>query len=180
MWRNVGKFAYICMIIFACTCAKCLRTICMRFIGDYSAKADAKGRVFLPVAFRKGMDAEDGQRFILRTDLFQKCLVLYPEPLWNSMLDTLRERLNRWNGEHQNIMRRFVAEAEVVELDNNGRFLISKRKLAYAGIKQNVRFLAVDDHIEVWDTETCEALLASDSGLSEKLQNVMADVFCQN
>ncbi|MCM1311720.1 MAG: division/cell wall cluster transcriptional repressor MraZ [Bacteroides sp.] len=152
----------------------------MRFIGDYSAKADAKGRVFLPSAFRKVMDAESGQKFILRTDLFQKCLVLYPESLWNSMLDTLRGRLNRWNGAHQNIMRRFVAEAEVVELDGNGRFLISKRKLAYAGIKQNVRFLAVDDHIEVWDEEACDVLLGSDNGLSEELQSVMADVFSQD
>lgn len=176
----MGNCIYLQIYIGACTCARCFRSNYMRFIGDYSAKADAKGRVFLPVAFRKVMDAENEQRFILRTDLFQKCLVLYPETLWNSMLDTLRERLNRWNGEHQHIMRRFVAEAEVVELDNNGRFLISKRKLAYAGIKQNVRFLAIDDHIEVWDMETCENLLTSDYRLSDELQSVMADIFCQN
>ncbi len=149
----------------------------MRFIGDYPAKADVKGRVFLPVAFRKVLEAEDEQKLILRTDLFQKCLVLYPESLWNMMLDTLRQRLNRWNGEHQNLMRRFVAEAEVVELDGGGRFLISKRKQTYAGIKQNVRFLAVDDHIEVWDAEACEALLGSENGIADELQAVMADIF---
>ena len=65
----------------------------MRFIGDYPAKADSKGRVFLPAQFRKVMESEGETRLILRPDLFQRCLVLYPESLWLSMLDTLRSRL---------------------------------------------------------------------------------------
>ncbi len=146
----------------------------MRFIGDYPAKTDAKGRVFLPAAFRKQLETAGGTRLILRPDLFQKCLVLYPESLWNEMLDTMRTRLNRWNGEHQSIVRRFVAEAEVVELDSNGRFLITKRKMQFAGIRQEVRFLAVDDHIEVWDRETCDHQLEDQAGLGDALQEVMA------
>ena len=31
--------------------------------------------------------------------------------------------------------------------------------MQYAFIKQDVRFLAVDDHFEVWDKDTCEAVL---------------------
>ena len=123
----------------------------MRFIGDYSAKADAKGRVFLPAPFRRVLEADKEMRLVLRTDLFQKCLVLYPEGLWNEMLDMLRARLNRWDGRHQHLLRLFLEDAEIVELDKNGRFLINKRKLKFAGISQDVRFLAIDDHIEVWD-----------------------------
>ena len=148
----------------------------MRFIGDYPAKTDAKGRVFLPAAFRKLLEKENEQRLILRIDLFQRCLVLYPESLWNRMLDELSAKLNRWNGQHQSVMRRFVAEAEVVELDGNGRFLINKRKLQYAGIKQDVRFLAVDDHIEVWNKEACEALLAESDSLGADLQALMGNM----
>lgn len=145
----------------------------MRFIGDYTAKTDTKGRVFLPTAFRKVLEAEGEKHLILRTDLFQKCLVLYPESLWNSMLDSMSQRLNRWNSQHQSVMRRFVAEAELVELDGNGRFIINKRKKAYAGIEQDVRFLAVDDHIEVWEKEACEQALADSDGLGIDLQSLM-------
>ena len=106
----------------------------MRFIGDYSAKADAKGRVFLPAPFRRVLEADKEMRLVLRTDLFQKCLVLYPEGLWNEMLDMLRARLNRWDGRHQHLLRLFLEDAEIVELDKNGRFLINKRKLKFAGI----------------------------------------------
>ena len=147
----------------------------MRFIGDYSAKADAKGRVFLPAPFRKVLESEQAERLVLRTDLFQRCLVLYPESLWNEMLDTLRQRLNRWNGQHQQILRQFLAEAEIVELDGNGRLLINRRKLEYAGITTDVRFLAVDDHIEVWDRQQCENVLNEQTTLGKDLQTVMAD-----
>lgn len=149
----------------------------MRFIGDFQSKTDAKGRVFLPAVWRKQLEVAGEGRLILRPDLFQHCLVLYPESLWNSLLDNLRGKLNRWNGQHQSIMRRFVAEAEVVELDGSGRFLITKRKLQYAGIEQEVRFLAVDDHIEVWDKAACDAQIAAQQeSLGTDLQSVMSEV----
>ena len=148
----------------------------MRFFGDFPAKADAKGRVFLPAAYRKVLDAAGEERLVMRPDLFQECLVLYPESLWNQMLDAMRAKLNRWNREHQDIIRGFVAEAEMVELDSNGRFLINRRKMNVAGITQDVRFLAVDDRIEVWDKQKCEEHLAQQDTLGDKLQDAMKDL----
>lgn len=149
----------------------------MRFIGDFPAKADAKGRVFLPAAFRKVLEAENETRLILRTDLFQNCLVVYPESLWNEMLDEMRAKMNRWNGNHQMMLRRFVADAELVELDSNGRILLNKHKKEHAGIKQDVRFLAVDDRIEIWDKSKYDSMLQGneedDDTLGLGLQNLM-------
>ena len=131
----------------------------MRFTGDYLAKTDAKGRVFLPAAFRKMLEQYGEQRLVLRPNMFQHCLDLYPGSVWNRMLDSLNARLDPWNGTHQALKRNFVAKADIIELDNNGRLLISKNKMQYAFIKQDVRVLAVDDHFEVWDKDTCEAVL---------------------
>lgn len=146
----------------------------MRFIGDYPAKTDAKGRVFLPAAFRKVLESAGVERLVLRADLFQPCLVLYTEALWESMLDELRGRLNRWDGSHQQMLRRFVAAADVIELDGSGRFLIPRAQMQWAGITSDVRFLAVDDHIEVWDRSRCAAALAADNQLGGDLQDLMA------
>ena len=145
----------------------------MRFIGDYTAKADSKGRVFLPAAFRKTMDAEGVERFVLRKDLFQPCLVLYPESVWNAQLDDLKQKLNAYNRSHQMIMRQFVADAELIELDSNGRFLISKRKLEFAKITSDVRFLAVDERIEVWDREELENIIAASDSLGDNLESIL-------
>jgi len=145
----------------------------MRFIGDYIAKTDAKGRVFLPAAFRRIMESEGVERLILRNDLFQHCLVLYPESVWNAELDDLKGRLNRYNSKHQMILRRFVADAEEVELDSNGRMLISKRKQEFAGITSEVRFLAVDERIEVWDRAALDKLMEANDELGGEIEEML-------
>ena len=72
----------------------------MRFLGNIEAKTDAKGRAFLPAAFRKVLQLNSEERLVLRKDVFQPCLVLYPESVWNEQMDQMRARLNRWNRQH--------------------------------------------------------------------------------
>lgn len=90
---------------------------------------------------------------MLRKDIFQPCLVIYPESEWNRQMDELRARLNRWNREHQRIFRQFVSDAEMMTLDGNGRFLIPKRYTEMVGITQKVKFIGVGDSIELWSEE---------------------------
>ena len=110
----------------------------MRFIGNIEAKIDAKGRAFLPAVFRKVLQASGEENLVLRKDVFQNCLVLYPESVWNERLDLLKSQLHPWKHTHQQMFRQFVSEAEVVTLDGNGRFLISKRLLKVAEIDQDI------------------------------------------
>ena len=149
----------------------------MRFIGEYLAKTDAKGRVFFPAAFRKVVDTKGApQSFVLRSDLFQKCLVLYPESVWNSRLDEMQARMNHWNGEHQEMHRRLAAGVEMQELDKSGRLLLTKRKLQAAGITDEVRFVGMDDRIEIWNpTRFDEYLNEGEDTLGADLQRCMAD-----
>ena len=69
----------------------------MRFLGNIEVRVDVKGRVFLPSVFRKILQASGNEGLVLRKDVFQPCLVLYPENVWNAQMDELRSRLNRWN-----------------------------------------------------------------------------------
>lgn len=51
----------------------------IRFLGNIEAKTDAKGRVFIPAGFRRQLQSASEERLVLRKDVFQDCLVLYPE-----------------------------------------------------------------------------------------------------
>ena len=147
----------------------------MRFVGDYTAKTDAKGRVFLPAIFRRQLDGMDEEALILRKDVFQKCLVLYPMSVWNAKVDDLQSRLSPWDRKDQMMLRQFVADAEQVELDSQGRILLSKNKLQYAGITSEVRFLAVVDRIEIWSKDALDALMAeADGNLGDDIEGRMA------
>jgi len=82
---------------------------------------------------------------VLRKDIFQDCLVLYPGSVWEKEIEALRRRLNKWNSDQQQIFRQFVLDAERIEIDASGRILIPKRYLQLVGIDTDVRFLGVDD-----------------------------------
>ena len=145
----------------------------MRFLGNIEAKTDAKGRVFLPATFRKMLQASGDEALVLRKDIFQDCLVLYPESVWNEQMDTLRSKLNRYNAQHQRIFRQFVSEVEMLTLDGNGRFLIPKRYLTMAAIRQEVKFIGMGDTIEIWASEKVEESKMSGDEFGEALEDLM-------
>ena len=145
----------------------------MRFLGNIEAKTDAKGRAFLPAVFRKVLQASGNETLVMRKDIFQDCLVLYPESVWNEQLDALRARLNRYNAQHQRIFRQFVSEVEILSLDGNGRFLIPKRYLALAGIQQDIKFIGMDDTIEIWACERINKATMDSEEFGKALEEIM-------
>ena len=145
----------------------------MRFLGNSDAKIDAKGRVFLPSTFRKQLQTATEECLIMRKDTYQSCLVLYPESVWNEQMNDLRSRLNRWNAKHQMLFRQFVADVEIVTLDNNGRFLIPKRYLKLVNISQDVRLIGMDDTIEIWPKEALEQPFMDIELFGKELEEIM-------
>ena len=166
MWWEVGKNTYLCNRIL-------LIDVRMRFLGNIEAKTDTKGRAFLPAVFRKVLQASGEENLVLRKDIFQKCLVLYPESVWNERLDMLKNQLRLWKQTHQQMFRQFVSEAEVVNLDGNGRFLISKRLQKVAEIEQDIQFIGMDDTIEIWAPQNLELTLKSEEDFGKEFEQIM-------
>ncbi|MCD8029537.1 MAG: division/cell wall cluster transcriptional repressor MraZ [Bacteroides sp.] len=145
----------------------------IRFLGNIEAKADMKGRIFIPVQFRKQLQAASEERLIMRKDVFQDCLVLYPESVWNEELNELRSRLNKWNATHQLIFRQFVSDVEIISPDSSGRILIPKRYLQITGIRSEVRFIGIDNKIEIWAREKTEHPFMSAEAFGTALEEIM-------
>ena len=146
----------------------------MRFLGNIEAKADSKGRVFLPAGFRKVLQASGEDQIVMRKDVFQDCLVLYPESVWNEQVDMLRSKLNRWNKQHQQVFRQFVSEVELIALDGNGRFLIPKRYQRLASIEQDIKFVGLGDTIEIWGVQKAEEQQMAPEEFGNALEQLMA------
>ncbi len=147
----------------------------MRFFGNIEAKTDAKGRAFLPAVFRKVLGAAGEVNLVMRKDIHEPCLVLYPESVWNEYLDRLSTKLNRWNAEHRRVFRQFVSDVEVVSLDMNGRFLIPKRYLKMAAIEQAIKFKGMGDTIEIWSLQQEEQSQMSSEEFSKSLETLMSE-----
>ena len=145
----------------------------MRFLGNIEAKTDAKGRVFLPSVFRKVLQASGEEMLVLRKDIYQKCLVLYPESVWNEKVDMLKAQLKPWKPSHQQMLRQFISEAEAISLDGNGRFLICKRLQKAAEIDQDVQFIGMDNTIELWSPQQLKQILKSDEDFGKEFEDIM-------
>jgi len=152
----------------------------MRFLGNIEAKTDVKGRAFLPAAFRKVLQAGGEERLVLRKDVFQPCLVLYPESVWNEQMDQMRARLNRWNRQHQQVFRQFVSEVELLTLDGNGRFLIPKRYQRMAEIEQDIKFVGMGDTIEIWSNQKAREQQMKPEDFETALEELMGNEEVKN
>lgn len=146
----------------------------MRFTGNIDARTDEKGRVFIPATFRKLLQQAGFDTLILRRDVFQKCLVLYPEEVWNAMVDAIVQRTNPFDNRGRAALRGFVAGAERIGIDGNGRILIPRRYMEAAEITTgDVRFIGMDNSIEIWSRQKADELLDNNDSLAVNLEDIM-------
>ena len=163
---KVGESGEISIILYS-------KPIRMKFTGKISAKLDAKGRVFFPAAFRKLLVDGEGD-FVLRRDVYQPCLVVYPLVVWEEEVALLRQRLNRWDPRQAMVFRQFMSDAELISLDSSGRFLLPKRLTEIAQIDKELVFVGVDDRIELWNKNQMSTSFMSPEDFGESLAQLMS------
>ncbi|MCP4975459.1 MAG: division/cell wall cluster transcriptional repressor MraZ [Maribacter sp.] len=128
------------------------------FIGTYDCKADAKGRVMLPVALKNQMSPMLNNGFVLKRSVFQPCLELYPMAEWNLLMAKMNKK-NRFKKKNNDFIRRFSAGVKVIEIDSTGRLLIPKNLISVAGIHKEVVLSSAINIVEIWDKDSYERVL---------------------
>jgi MraZ protein len=137
-----------CFFVYFCFLRRNQRMA--RFTGDFTCKVDAKGRIILPMAFKKQMPAEAQDHFVVRKDIFEKCLVLYSKEDWEIQLDNIRKKINPYNREHNMFLRNYFKGTAELSLDNNNRLLIPKRLMDMIYADRDVVLAGQDGRIEIW------------------------------
>ncbi|WP_299256129.1 division/cell wall cluster transcriptional repressor MraZ [uncultured Aquimarina sp.] len=130
----------------------------VNLIGTYECKADAKGRLMIPVAFKKQLSPVLQDGFVLKRAVFQPCLELYPMEEWNLLMQKMN-KLNRFKKKNNDFIRRFTAGVKVVEIDASGRLLIPKDLISFAGIKKELVLSSAVNIIEIWDKDQYEKVI---------------------
>jgi MraZ protein len=125
------------------------------FIGDYTCKVDAKGRVMFPAAFKKQMPPASQDKYVIKKDIYEKCLVLYPMDEWERQNQLIRQNINPYNKDHNRFLREFFKDTAEAELDSNNRFLIPMRLLNLVGIDKETEVVLAGQlgKIEIWAKE---------------------------
>lgn len=145
------------------------------FIGDYTGKVDAKGRLTFPSTLKKQMSSASGDRFVVKKDIFEKCLVLYPMEEWERQNSLIRNRINPYNKEHNKFLRNFYKGTAEVVMDGNNRLLIPKRLLELVGISKDVVLAGQDGKIEIWDKQLYDKVDESEEDFAELAEKIMGN-----
>jgi len=135
----------------------------VNLIGTYECKADVKGRLMLPVAIKKQLQAVLQDGFVLKRSVFQPCLELYPMKEWNTLMEGVN-KLNRFKKKNNDFIRRFTAGVKIIELDVSGRLLIPKDLHSFAGITKEVVVASAVNIIEIWDKNKYEKAIDDATG----------------
>ncbi len=147
----------------------------INLIGTYECKSDTKGRVMLPSALKKQLAPILQDGFVIKRSVFNSCLELYPMKEWNTMATQVNQ-LNRFVKKNIDFIRTFMSGLKVVEADGNGRILVPKNLIVFAGIDKEIVLTASVNVIEIWDKKQYEEVIkASSKNFGELAEQVMGD-----
>ena len=132
----------------------------INLIGTYECKSDAKGRIMLPSALKKQLSLVMQDGFVIKRSVFNNCLEMYPMKEWNTMAAQVNQ-LNRFIKKNIDFIRSYMSGLKIVEADGNGRILIPKNLIVFAGIDKEIVLTASVNVIEIWDKQQYEDTIKS-------------------
>jgi MraZ protein len=131
--------------------------------GASQLSLDDKGRLAVPTRYREAL--LDGGRAVVLTAHPDGCLLLYPRLAWEP-IGAKVQALSSFNEQARWWQRLLVGFAEELELDGQGRILVSPTLRKFGALKKDVMLVGQGSHFEIWDVQAWE----------EKLSQAMATV----
>lgn len=140
------------------------------FKGQYNHNIDAKGRLIIPNKLRGDL----GDSFVLTRGL-DGCLYGFPNDEWKIFEDNLR-KISGASGDGRKVKEYFMANAQDMEFDSQGRIIIPPHLRNFAKLTKEVAIVGNLEKIEIWDAaiwtsrqtsieENVEDILENMSGL---------------
>lgn len=141
----------------------------MKLIGQYEISVGEKGRVAFPKKIRK----EIGDKIII-TYGFEHSLIIVSENNWTKLVGELKDS-SLFANNARDTKRFLFGGAVSVSLDKQGRFLIPEYLKKFAEINEEVVFLGLLSHVELWDKKRWEKHTKSLEGEIEKIAESLID-----
>lgn len=135
------------------------------FLGEYHTRFTSAGRVILPKKFREGLL---GKREIVLSRGLEGCIWGFSLPDFENEAKRQLE-VSVTDVRARDLRRYLFSAAESVTLDDQGRFVIPKVLLEYAGLEDEsgnlgigeVVIIGAGDHFEIWNPRAWQELVGN-------------------
>lgn len=126
------------------------------FTGEYEHSVDSKNRIFVPAKFRE----ELGETFIVSRDLRGPRLKIFSLKGWEEYIAPILEQERKIS---EKAMRYLHRNAVQVSPDSQGRIILTRELLSYAGIEKNAVVVGCSTYAEIWSAENWQTELEGES-----------------
>ena len=135
-----------------------------RFRGSETFRVDAKGRVSIPAAFRRVIEASDPD---WREGLKPNIVIVYggPRQDWLEVytmtaieeIDSQIEDMQRGSPERLMLEDLMHGKSMETQIDEDGRLVLPQRLREKIGLKDEAFFISAGDYFKIWKPDTYEA-----------------------
>lgn len=141
------------------------------FVGTFQHTIDDRGRLTLPAKWRDELESELAVTFGL-----DDCLFVFPKSIFQKMA----EKVVAQGFQTSNVRdwaRYILGNAELVEIDKQGRILISQPLRTRFGLNGEVMVVGLYDRFEIWEPKKHQAMIeritAEPAVIAERMDNLM-------
>lgn len=143
------------------------------FRGIFHNSMDDKGRLSIPARFREQIKTDHETPLVLTLG-FDQCLFLYPMDHWKKIEEKLAS-LDTLSAEVRQFQRTIMKASDEVEIDQQGRIVISPVLRKEAGLSKGVVIVGMLHRIEIWDKEKYEGYHSQTTQSLELLGQKLSD-----
>jgi len=128
------------------------------FVGSYTARLDASGRIKIPERFRETLEQQYG-RDVFITSLTDEAIQIYPLAVWEEMTGVASEGAIHLRPDVRKFMLRVNRKGTRHEIDAKGRLLLSPALREKAKLKDECEVIGLSNHLEIWDKDVLDGEL---------------------
>lgn len=131
-----------------------------RFRGEWVHKVDTKGRVSIPAPFRRALEAGDpdwkegeNPQLVLVYGRKKACVEGYSVRAMDEVDEAISE-LPRYSREREALERMINTQSSQVQVDENGRIVLSARLREKMGMSKEAVLAGMGDKFQIWEPAT--------------------------
>lgn len=135
------------------------------FLGSFTNRIDAKGRLATPARFRRVLEAEKSNTIYLVPSPDERCLdaggPAYIENLTQSIFD-----LPPYSAERRILQKRITGRTLSLSMDGEGRVVLPADLRAHADLDGEAAFCGQGDYFQIWNPAALEASMEDDAAVA--------------
>lgn len=148
-----------------------------KFRGEKYHRIDNNFRLSMPREFAEIL-CETAQGKIVIARGFEHCLWIYPATIYENIIQRL-STLPQFKKESMRLRALYIGSITETELDKQGRIVLPKHLLQYAGIEQEIVLVGESFRLQLWSAANWQRYLEHINTNADDIAERMSDLFEQ-